>query len=41
MTALVAGAMQQGAYGAATGLIYPPNAYATLDELIALSKPAT
>jgi N-acyl-D-aspartate/D-glutamate deacylase len=32
--------MKQGAYGVATGLIYPPNAYATLDELIALSKPA-
>src|SRR5947208_6126269 len=40
MTALVADAMKQGAYGVATGLIYPPNAYATLDELIALSKPA-
>src|SRR5262249_41610946 len=40
MTQLVADAMQQGAYGAATGLIYSPNAYAKLDELIALSKPA-
>jgi len=40
MTALVADAMKQGAYGAATGLIYPPNAYAKIDELIALSKPA-
>src|SRR5205823_3705502 len=40
MTAIVADVMKQGAYGVATGLIYPPNAYATLDELIALSKPA-
>ena len=40
MTALVADAMTQGAYGVATGLIYPPNAYAKLDELVALSKPA-
>ncbi len=37
---LVADAMKQGAYGVATGLIYSPNAYAKLDELIALSKPA-
>ncbi len=40
MTALVADSMKQGAYGVATGLIYSPNAYAKLDELIALSKPA-
>jgi N-acyl-D-amino-acid deacylase len=40
MTELVASAMKQGAYGASTGLIYSPNAYAKLDELIALSKPA-
>jgi N-acyl-D-amino-acid deacylase len=40
MTGLVADAMKQGAYGVATGLIYTPNAYAKLDELIALSKPA-
>jgi N-acyl-D-amino-acid deacylase len=40
MTSLVAGAMKQGAYGVATGLIYSPNAYAKLDELIALAKPA-
>jgi N-acyl-D-amino-acid deacylase len=40
MTAIVAGSMKQGAYGVATGLIYSPNAYAKLDELIALSKPA-
>ena len=40
MTQIVGDAMRQGAYGVATGLIYPPNAYATLGELIALSKPA-
>ena len=40
MTALVAEAMRQGAYGVATGLIYSPNAYAKLPELIALSRPA-
>jgi len=40
MTALVADAMRQGAYGTATGLIYTPNAYAKTSELIALSKPA-
>jgi dihydroorotase/N-acyl-D-amino-acid deacylase len=40
MTALVAAAMKQGAYGVSTGLIYSPNAYAKLDELIALAKPA-
>lgn len=40
MTALVADSMKQGAYGVATGLIYPPNAYAKVDELVALSRPA-
>jgi N-acyl-D-amino-acid deacylase len=40
MTSLVADAMKQGAYGVSTGLIYSPNAYAKLDELIALSRPA-
>ena len=40
MTDLVADAMRQGAFGAATGLIYTPNAYAKTDELIALSRPA-
>jgi N-acyl-D-amino-acid deacylase len=40
MTALVADAMKQGAYGVSTGLIYSPNAYAKLDELVALAKPA-
>jgi N-acyl-D-amino-acid deacylase len=41
MSRLVADAMKQGAYGVATGLIYSPNAYAKLDELIALSRPAS
>ncbi len=40
MIALVSEEMKHGAYGVATGLIYSPNAYAKLDELIALSKPA-
>jgi N-acyl-D-amino-acid deacylase len=40
MTELVADAMKQGAYGASTGLNYSPNAYAKLDELIALTRPA-
>jgi N-acyl-D-amino-acid deacylase len=41
MSGLVSDAMKQGAYGVSTGLIYSPNAYATLDELIALSRPAS
>jgi N-acyl-D-amino-acid deacylase len=40
MKTLVADAMKQGAYGVSTGLIYSPNAYAKLDELIALARPA-
>jgi N-acyl-D-amino-acid deacylase len=40
MAGLVADAMKQGAYGVSSGLIYSPNAYAKLDELIALSRPA-
>ncbi|MGE5246436.1 MAG: N-acyl-D-amino-acid deacylase family protein [Betaproteobacteria bacterium] len=40
MSHLVTDAMAQGAWGVSTGLIYPPNSYATLDELVALSKPA-
>ena len=40
MQGIVTTAMQQGAEGVSTGLIYPPNAYATLDELVALSTPA-
>jgi N-acyl-D-amino-acid deacylase len=40
MQGIVSAAMQQGVAGVSTGLIYPPNAYATLDELVALSTPA-
>jgi N-acyl-D-amino-acid deacylase len=40
MTGVVAGEMAHGAYGVSTGLIYSPNAYAKLPELVALSKPA-
>ena len=40
MQEVVTTSMQQGAAGVSTGLIYPPNAFATLDELIALSTPA-
>ena len=40
MQGIVTAAMQQGAEGVSTGLIYPPNAYADLDELVALSTPA-
>lgn len=40
MQAIVTSAMEQGAFGVSTGLIYPPNAYASLDELVALSAAA-
>jgi N-acyl-D-amino-acid deacylase len=40
MQDLVTASMQQGAAGVSTGLIYPPNAYASLDELVALSSSA-
>jgi N-acyl-D-amino-acid deacylase len=40
MQEMVEASLRQGAAGVSTGLIYPPNAYATLDELIALSRPA-
>ena len=32
--------MDQGVFGVSTGLIYPPNAYADVEELVELSKPA-
>lgn len=38
MTRMVAEAMQDGAFGVATALIYPPNAYSTTPELIAVMK---
>ncbi|HZS29273.1 MAG TPA: D-aminoacylase [Candidatus Angelobacter sp.] len=40
MKALVAQAMQQGALGISTALIYPPGFYAKTDELIELAKVA-
>lgn len=40
MKALVETAMTQGARGVSTGLIYPPNAYQPLDELVELSAVA-
>ena len=40
MQAVVTEAMRQGARGVSSGLIYPPNAYATLDELVEVSKAA-
>lgn len=41
MQELVRAAMQDGALGVTTALIYPPNAFARTDELIALSKVAS
>ena len=38
MKALIAEAMQQGAFGVSTALIYPPGHYAKTDELIELAK---
>lgn len=38
MKAVVREAMQAGAWGLSTGLDYPPGAYASTEELIALSK---
>lgn len=40
MQAAVAEAMHEGVFGVSTGLIYPPNAYASLEELVALSRTA-
>lgn len=39
MTAMVERALVDGACGASTGLEYTPGAFATLDELVALSRP--
>jgi N-acyl-D-amino-acid deacylase len=38
MERLLAEALDAGAFGYSTGLVYPPSAYATTDELIALSR---
>ncbi len=40
MQRLLARAMEEGAWGLSTGLIYPPSSYADLDELVALSRVA-
>lgn len=40
MKALVAQAMQDGAVGLSTALIYPPGSYATTEEIIELAKTA-
>lgn len=40
MRALVREAMQAGAFGLSTGLIYPPGCYAEIEEIIELSKVA-
>ena len=40
MKATVSAMMDQGIFGVSTGLIYPPNSYATVEELVELSKPA-
>jgi N-acyl-D-amino-acid deacylase len=41
MKALVAEAMQQGAFGLSTALIYPPGHYAKTEELVELAKVAS
>jgi N-acyl-D-aspartate/D-glutamate deacylase len=38
MQALLAEAMEAGAFGFSTGLVYPPGSYASTDELIALAR---
>ncbi len=40
MQAIVREAMTQGVFGVSTGLIYPPNAYADIEELATLSRVA-
>jgi N-acyl-D-amino-acid deacylase len=40
MQKLVVGAMDQGVFGVSTGLIYPPNAYADVNELSEVAKAA-
>ncbi|MCX7838153.1 MAG: D-aminoacylase [Anaerolineae bacterium] len=38
MQRLLAQALDEGAWGLSTGLIYPPSSYADVDELVALSR---
>ena len=40
MQAEVVKAMEEGAIGVSTGLIYPPGSYASTEELIAVTRPA-
>jgi N-acyl-D-amino-acid deacylase len=40
MRSLLREGMQEGAFGVSTGLDYPPGAYATTDELVAISSAA-
>jgi N-acyl-D-aspartate/D-glutamate deacylase len=40
MKKIVSSMMDQGIFGVSTGLIYPPNAYADVEELVELSRPA-
>ena len=40
MRAMVAQAMGEGAFGISTGLKYIPGAYSTIDEVVALARPA-
>jgi N-acyl-D-aspartate/D-glutamate deacylase len=40
MRKLVSAAMEQGVFGVSSGLIYPPNAYATVEELGDVAKAA-
>jgi N-acyl-D-amino-acid deacylase len=40
MQDLLVRAMEEGVWGVSTGLIYPPSAYADVDELVALSRVA-
>jgi len=40
MTQLISTALDQGVFGVSTGLIYPPNAYQSLEELTTLSAVA-
>ena len=40
MQKMVSSLMDQGIFGVSTGLIYPPNAFANVDELSEVSKAA-
>ena len=40
MKSIVSSMMDQGIFGVSTGLIYPPNSYADVEELVELARPA-